>query len=303
MKTAHINVTVATLWTGPDSPRDLDQEAIEYPVQIEKWLNGMSPEERKQLLDDNKIQSQVLYGETVYVLEEKDGWSHVLVPSQASKKNEAGYPGWIPSVQLTDVSEEDAEREPDQLLAMVTAEFADLKNENGEQLLPLVYTTILPVLDEGERIEVHTPHGSGFLKPDDVELYRGQKEQRSGLGLATEGERFIDLLYLWGGMTPYGYDCSGFSYSIHKANGYIIPRDASDQAAAGVKVKKEDVQPGDLLFFAYEEGKGRLHHVGIYHGDGKMIHSPTPGKRIMIQEIKGSFYEKEWCETRRYWKK
>ena len=60
-----------------------------------------------------------------------------------------------------------------------------------------------------------------------------------------------------------------------KANGYIIPRDAHDQAEAGKRIALNEMEPGDLLFFAYEEGKGSIHHVGIYYGEGKLIHSPN----------------------------
>ncbi|WP_162875106.1 C40 family peptidase, partial [Enterobacter cloacae] len=74
--------------------------------------------------------------------------------------------------------------------------------------------------------------------------------------------------------SSYGYDCSGFAYSMYASQGITIPRDASDQALAGTEAASNQLRPGDLLFFAYEEGKGRIHHVGIYIGDGKMIHSP-----------------------------
>nr|WP_275579587.1 C40 family peptidase [Jeotgalibacillus terrae] len=185
---------------------------------------------------------------------------------------------------------------------IVTSDFAPLLGENGETLTTLAFTTILPVTDvQDGLVEVHSPHGQAFVKRDAVQLFHGDLKKGTPADILKDGERFLDLLYLWGGMTPHGYDCSGFSYSMMRANGYLIPRDASDQAAAGKEIAKEDVQPGDLIFFAYEEGKGDLHHVAIYHGDGNMIHSPTPGKKIMIQEIAGTFYEKEWCGVRRYW--
>ena len=57
-------------------------------------------------------------------------------------------------------------------------------------------------------------------------------------------------------MSAWGYDCSGFAYATHQANGYLIPRDATDQARKGKEVGLDSIQPGDLLFFAYEKGKG-----------------------------------------------
>ncbi|TFD99824.1 C40 family peptidase [Jeotgalibacillus salarius] len=300
MRTAQVNVTAATLWTGPESPRKLDQFALESPVRIEAWLSAMSADERRELLDGNKVQSQVLYGDTLIIEEVVEDWAQVVVLSQGSNKHPAGYPGWIPMAQLTEVDADDAEPADEQ--ALVVSDFTQLLNKKGEALVKLPFTTILPVTgNQDGLVEVHTPYGKAFVKRKDVRLHRDEPEKRTPADILKDGERFLDLLYLWGGMTPYGYDCSGFSYSMMRANGYLIPRDVSDQANAGEEIAKNDVKPGDLIFFAYEEGKGRLHHVAIYHGDGRMIHSPTPGKKIMIQEIAGTFYEKEWCETRRYW--
>ncbi|KIL43473.1 hypothetical protein KP77_31790 [Jeotgalibacillus alimentarius] len=300
MRTAHINVTAATLWTEPASPRDIDAPALASPVELEKWLAGMTAEERKDLLDSNRVQSQVLYGDIVTIEEIQGDWAQVVVLSQSSKKHPAGYPGWIPATQLTEIDA--ADMEPSEEKIIVTSDFTPLLNENGEMLTTLAFTTTLPVtgMQDG-LVEVHSPHGQAYVKRDAVKLFHGDLKKGTPADILKDGERFLDLLYLWGGMTPHGYDCSGFSYSMMRANGYLIPRDASDQAAAGKEISKEDVRPGDLIFFAYEEGKGDLHHVAIYHGDGKMIHSPTPGKKIMIQEIAGTFYEKEWCGARRYW--
>jgi cell wall-associated NlpC family hydrolase len=60
--------------------------------------------------------------------------------------------------------------------------------------------------------------------------------------------------------------------------------------------------PGDLLFFAYEEGKGNLHHVGIYDGNNKMLHAPQTGSGVEVIPLKGTVYEKELFAVRRYWK-
>jgi cell wall-associated NlpC family hydrolase len=127
---------------------------------------------------------------------------------------------------------------------------------------------------------------------------------RKGTGddIVKAGEPYLSLNYFWGGMSSFGYDCSGLSYAVHKANGYKIARDAGDQAASGEEVAFDKLEPGDLLFFAYEEGKGTLHHVGIYYGGGKMLHSPQTGKGIEITSLEGTIYEKELCAVRRYWR-
>jgi cell wall-associated NlpC family hydrolase len=150
---------------------------------------------------------------------------------------------------------------------------------------------------------VQTPSGIGSLNIENIIIYESLNTIRKGNGndIVASGEKFLHLPYLWGGMSSYGYDCSGFCYSMYKANGYIIPRDAYDQAKAGIDIEPSEIKPGDLLFFAKEKGKGRIHHVGIYYGNGLLLHSPKTGKAVEIVPIKGTIYEKEFCSIKRYW--
>ncbi|MEL3972233.1 C40 family peptidase [Rossellomorea oryzaecorticis] len=297
---AAVNVPVATVWTSPESARGLDAAAVSNPVNIKKWLDSLTHETRLALCDENRIQSQALFGQEVLVLEEKEGWSHVIVLDQASSKDERGYPGWVPAVQL---SKKDTQTETGPF-AIVTSKFADLFTEEGEKELELSFLTSLPIeREDGNRVMVRTPLGLHYLERENVCVSSGAvKDGRgNGVDIVKSGEAFLDLPYLWGGMSSYGFDCSGFSYSMCKANGYVIPRDAGDQAKKGEDITLDDLKPGDLLFFAYEEGKGSIHHVGIYYGDGQMIHSPNTGKTIEIITLEGTYYEKELCAARRYW--
>jgi gamma-D-glutamyl-L-lysine dipeptidyl-peptidase len=297
---AAVNVPVATVWTSPDSARALDASAVSNPVNIEKWLDSLTHETRLALCDENRIQSQALFGQEVLILEEKEGWSHVIVLDQPSFKDERGYPGWVPSVQLR----KHAVQSESGSFAIVTSKFADLLTEQGDKELELSFLTSLSIeKEEGDRLAVLTPLGIKYVKRENVYISTEAVKDRKGNGfdIVKSGEAFLDLPYLWGGMSSYGFDCSGFSYSMCKANGYVIPRDAGDQAKKGKDVPLADLKPGDLLFFAYEEGKGSIHHVGIYYGDGKMIHSPNTGKTIEIITLEGTYYEKELCKASRYW--
>lgn len=88
-----INVPVATLWTSHDSAREIDMDALSDTLKIEKWLKKLTYEPRLQLCDDNLVQSQVLFGQEVLIIDEVDEWVHVVVPEQPSGKNSRGYPG------------------------------------------------------------------------------------------------------------------------------------------------------------------------------------------------------------------
>ena len=83
---------------------------------------------------------------------------------------------------------------------------------------------------------------------------------------------YLHAPYLWGGKTPFGIDCSGFTQMVYKLNGYKLPRDASQQALQGEALSFiEESEPGDLAFFDNEEGS--IIHVGIIMENNYIIHA------------------------------
>ncbi len=278
----------------------------------------MTLDDKLDLCLANRVQTQVLYGASVLVTEESDGWSKVLVSLQGTRKDPLGYPGWVPSCQLVEAVEAPVDSQRAVVIADKTWLFKD--STLSEPLIELSYLTSLPWLKQsGDVVSVQTPTGMGYVKADDVRL-RDDVGDGSGNGngnvfqapqagvkhigqaIVEQGQRFLGLPYLWGGMSSYGFDCSGFAYSMHKYFGIIIPRDASDQAKQGTLVEKEALEPGDLLFFAYDEGKGAIHHVGIYAGNNQMLHSPETIKSIELIDMSTMKLAKEHCVSRRYWK-
>ncbi|MFD7664905.1 NlpC/P60 family protein [Streptomyces sp. NPDC059788] len=86
--------------------------------------------------------------------------------------------------------------------------------------------------------------------------------------------------YVWGATGPNSYDCSGLTQAAWKAAGVSLPRTTWDQVKAGDRVATQDLKPGDLVFF-YDD----ISHVGMYIGDGKMIHAPKPGASVRVESI------------------
>ncbi|MBM7169676.1 C40 family peptidase [Streptomyces sp. G44] len=104
---------------------------------------------------------------------------------------------------------------------------------------------------------------------------------------ATKAAKVIDFAeaqigkpYVWGATGPDSYDCSGLTQDAWKAAGITLPRTTWDQVKAGTTVSTADAEPGDLVFF-YDD----ISHVGIYIGDGKMIHAPKPGAKVRVESI------------------
>lgn len=298
MTIKEVRVPVATVWSAPDSVRPVDAPAVADDPDLAGWLAQMTRKETIDLCDEKRVQTQVLFGDKVIVDAVRAGWARIAVPSQASAKDRRGYPGWMPIGQLSDPY---AAKGGEQV--MVQSKFAPFMDARARPLSILSFGTFLDFMGvEGTRVKTAGPAGEGYLNSEDV-VFPGRRPKDTGEKIVANALRFLDLPYLWSGMSAYGYDCSGFSYSMLRAGGYLIPRDADDQSAGGEEIQKEAMEPGDLLYFAYEQGHGYVHHVGIYAGEGKMVHSPTPGKKVSLTALAGTIFEEELCTVRRYWKK
>ena len=103
--------------------------------------------------------------------------------------------------------------------------------------------------------------------------------------------------YQWGGTGPDSYDCSGLVYSLYGKLGISLPRVARDQSKVGIYVSKEELAYGDLVFFA-KDGKN-VHHVGIYVGDGYMVHAPQTGDVVRNTTIMSGYYARTYYTSRR----
>ncbi len=104
--------------------------------------------------------------------------------------------------------------------------------------------------------------------------------------------------YRWGGSAPGGFDCSGLLYYVFGQQGVRLPRVAEDQARAGQPVRTiEELLPGDLVFFA--DSSGYIHHIGIYIGNGTMVHAPQSGDVVKESTITSGYFRKQFAGGRR----
>ncbi len=107
----------------------------------------------------------------------------------------------------------------------------------------------------------------------------------------------LGVKYRFGGESIWGMDCSAFVQKVYAMAGISLPRTARYQAKYGMFVSRENLKPGDLLFFrTYARFPS---HVGIYIGEGKMIHASSAGKRIIISDIDKDFYLRNFLFAKR----
>ena len=111
-------------------------------------------------------------------------------------------------------------------------------------------------------------------------------------------QKYMGVPYVWGGDTPAGWDCSGYTQYVMKESGITIPRTAAEQFNTGVAVNKNDLKVGDLVFFTtYKAGAS---HVGFYMGDGKFIHASSAAKQVTINALSEDYYTEHYIGARRY---
>jgi len=158
---------------------------------------------------------------------------------------------------------------------------------------PVVQQTPAPVAPE-----TYVPQPAAVPAPVQ-QIIVPQNEQVSGKAqqILDEAAKYIGIKYVYGGSTPSGFDCSGFVKYVFNQCGIKLERVSRDQYAKnGTAVSKSDLRPGDLLFFGTG---GSVSHVGIYVGDGQMIHSPSTGKSICYTSINSDYYLSHYIGAKR----
>ena len=109
----------------------------------------------------------------------------------------------------------------------------------------------------------------------------------SNASIIAQGRRFLGTHYLWGGLSAWGFDCSGLIWDLYRAHGLTIPRDADPQMHHGTPVARSALKPGDLLFFG---SKNYADHVSIYLGDDQQLEAPDSAHRVRISPVRWTYY-------------
>nr|WP_299205692.1 C40 family peptidase [uncultured Brumimicrobium sp.] len=219
--------------------------------------------------DTSEIVTQLLFGEKIEYLEIQNQWIKVEIAHDQ-------YVGWIDHKQVLELSDNSS------FLLHPPSQYqqeAALKLET-----PWGIQTILkgsPILSPSKNFTI-----DGYqFKWIDSEPKQYSKD------IIELAKSYLNAPYLWGGRTPFGIDCSGFSQTVYHQIGYRLNRDASQQVLQGSPIHFEEQKPGDLAFFASEK-TGNITHVGIILPEHKIIHAHG---RVRIDTLneKGIFNEKK----------
>ncbi|MDA8572452.1 C40 family peptidase [Flavobacteriaceae bacterium] len=203
---------------------------------------------RNEPSDKSELTSQVLYGELFKVLEHRKKWSRIRLSYDS-------YEGWIDNKQFQFIEENDyktytAKKE------QLCSDLVHFITDKEHKLQPIVMGSVL----SAQSLLHHSFDGETLI---------GQKKKNQ---LIETAFLYLNTPYLWGGKTPFGIDCSGFTQMVYRLNGYKLLRDASQQATQGDALSFiEESSPGDLAFF--DNNEGDIIHVGIIMENHYIIHA------------------------------
>ncbi len=213
---------------------------------------------RREPSDKSEMVSQLLFGEAFRVIEQKENWHHILTAWDH-------YEGWIDRKQYLPISKTTYENLDKNPAPVSTELFQLISDKQTGETFPIVLGSSLPFYSGGECcIEDRFYSFEGSAREFETISARESIVETAMI--------FQNSPYLWGGRTPLGIDCSGFTQLVFKANGFRMKRDAYQQAEMGEAYSfVEEAQPGDLAFFDNAEGK--IVHVGIVITDNRIIHA------------------------------
>lgn len=118
-----------------------------------------------------------------------------------------------------------------------------------------------------------------------------------GSTVVETAKNYIGSKYVYGGSSPSGFDCSGFTSYVYRQHGVSLNRTAAGQYSNGAAVSRDNLQPGDLVMFG--PSVSGINHVGIYIGGGQIVHASTPSTGVRIDSINSGYYSKNYVGARR----
>lgn len=258
-----------------------------------------------------ELGTQGLLGMELKVLDKKGSWYRVQTPDN--------YISWVDGGGIERMTAAELQSWNKKNKIIYTENFGfvyEEKNTKSMRVSDISFGGILAIKKEHDSFyEAEYPDGRiGFIKKEEAVLYNSWlKNNPSNANFIEESAKtMLGVPYLWGGTSPKGNDCSGFTKTVYLMNGFVIPRDASQQITAGKIVdenlKFEGLEKGDLMFFGTPAKNGkkmRVTHVGIWLGNnkGEFIHSASNVHLSSINENEkhyDKFNTNRYLGSRRY---
>lgn len=230
-------------------PQEQNPEENKEPVTKTMYVNSQTVNVRKKADKTAELVTQLSLNTAVEVISEENGWSQIKVNGQT---------GYISSTLLSATKQQ-------------TSRGTDTSRQ--------------PIQNEEEKKQDTTSTSPSNSSQSNANTNTNNSGSASGSAVVAYASQFIGYPYVYGGTSPSGFDCSGFTSYVYRHFGVNLSRTAAAQASNGTKVNKSNLQPGDLLFFCTP-----INHVGIYIGGGRMVHAANKTRGVTTDTINSGYY-------------
>jgi hypothetical protein len=213
---------------------------------------------RSEPSDRAEMVNQILFGECYEVIEKRSKWSKVRLAHDQ-------YEGWIDNKQK-DLISADFFKTAQGHTKHISTELIDIiSDKKTGEFYSLLIGSIIPMYDKATKTAKIEENDFDFLGAC-------ASEQETREKMIEYAYQYLNAPYLWGGRSPFGIDCSGFTQLVYRLAGYQLPRDAYQQATHGLTLSFiEESEPGDLAFF--DNSEGDIVHVGVILTDNYILHA------------------------------
>lgn len=238
--------------------QEISQEEQNIKPETKKmYINSQTVNLRKEASTSSGIVVQLSLNTQVEVISEQNGWSQVQVD---------GKTGYVSTSLLSEKKQE-------------TSRGLDESR------------TVANITEQEEK-QVSTENNNNNTQSEQNST--SNVTSAKGADVAGYSQQFLGCSYVYGGTSPSGFDCSGFTYYVYKHFGVTLNRTAAGQYSNGTAVSKENLQVGDLVMFG-----SPIWHVGIYIGNGKIIHAANPSRGVTTDTIQSGYYSTNYAGARR----
>ena len=248
-------------------PQEQPEQEIEGQSSTQiKYVNTQTVNVRKEASTNASIVTQININTEVEVLSEESGWYRVRVN---------GVEGYVATTLLSDTKQETSRG---------ATEFRNTTSEQEE-------STENDTSSEqaNNKTEDSSSNNSGSSDSS-----ASSSNSNTGSAILAFARQYLGYPYVYGGASPSGFDCSGFTTYVYKHFGVSLSRTAAGQASNGRAVKRSELQVGDLVMFC-----SPINHVGIYAGNNQIIHAANKTRGVVIDTISSGYYNKNYNCARR----
>ena len=251
--------------TNTTEPNTPEEQPEEEQTSQTKYVNAETVNVRKEASTSASIVTQITRGTEVEIISEESGWYKVKVN---------GVEGYIATTLLSDTKQETSRG---------ATEFRDTENEPEEK-----------AEDNTNNKQDNNKAENNSGNNGSSNSATSSSSSNTGSAVLAFAKKYLGYPYVYGGASPSGFDCSGFTSYVYKNFGVTLSRTAAGQTSNGTAVKRSELQVGDLVMFC-----SPINHVGIYAGNNQIIHAANPSRGVVIDTISSGYYNTNYNCARR----